>query len=98
MNKIFCKKLTRSELDRHYIRVNKRDRPLFPPAGVPFTAIVGKTRIEMIIDKYDRIYIQYRFWDSLREPLDIEEGDTMVFSKNPDGTFTISVQKPPKNL
>lgn len=89
MNKIIRKKLTRSELDRHYIRINKRDRSQFPPAGVPFTAIIGKTKIEMIIDKYDRIYTQYRLWNAVGEPLDIDEGDIIMFSKNPDGTFTI---------
>lgn len=92
--KVFSKRLTPSEVARHCIRINKESRALFLEAQKSFTVIVGNKRIEMIIDNYDRIRFLYCDWSVFTDLLNFVEGDTVVFYKNSDGTFNLSVKKP----
>jgi hypothetical protein len=47
----------------------------------------------MIIDNYDRIRILSCDWSTFTDLLNFIEGDTVVFYKNPDGTFSLSVKR-----
>jgi hypothetical protein len=90
---LFSKKLTRSEIGRHYIRISKESRPFFPAAGEDFSVIVGNTKVDIVIDRYGRIRLLYCDWDTFKNILHLEEESTIVFSRDPNGIFRISVKK-----
>ena len=89
MKEIYKRKLRYSEARRHYIRVSKKYRDMFPPAGEPFTLLIGDQKIDVEIGSLDRIWASL-FWDKF---LHFRWGDTIVFSKNSDGSFNVYMEE-----
>lgn len=85
----YRRKLRPTEAKRHYITISKEYRDVFPPSGEIFKIIVNNENIDVTIDKSNRIWAAL-FWDRLPH---FEEGDTIVFSKNPDDSFNVSMEK-----
>jgi len=95
MGRLFKKKVTRSEVDRHCIRISKEGRGFFPNASEPFQVMVSDKKVDVIIDKYNRIRILYRDWNFLEDILNLKDQSIIVFSRDPDGTIRISSENKP---
>ncbi|MEM2144251.1 MAG: hypothetical protein QW279_02740, partial [Candidatus Jordarchaeaceae archaeon] len=86
---IYKRKLTPSEVKRHFIYVEKEYRCMFPPPGKEFEIIIKKEKINVKTDSRWRIWAAL-FWDDLPS---FHVGDVIVFSKNPNDVFKIEVEK-----
>lgn len=88
MKPICERKLTPTEVNRHFIRIEKKYRDIFPSAGEAFKIVVEKEKLKVTIDKQGRI------WASKRKSLaKFNEGDTIIFSKKSDDTFNVSIER-----
>lgn len=88
INEICRQKLSPTEAKRHFIRVRKKYRDMFPPAGETFVVVIDNEKFEVTVGSLNRIWAAI-FWDKLPH---FREGDTIVFSKNPDGSFNVSIE------
>ena len=88
MKEIYRRKLCYSESRCHYIKVSKKYRDMFPPTGEPFTLFIDDQKIDVEIGSLNRIWASL-FWGKLPH---FRGGDTIVFSKNPDGSFNVSIK------
>lgn len=88
MNEIYKRKLRYSEARRHYIRVDRRHMDMFPPVGETFTLVIDDQKFEVKIGSLNRIWAAL-FWDKLPH---FREGDMIVFSKSPDGSFNVYME------
>jgi len=89
MQKEYKRKLSRTEAKRHYVYIEKKFADLFPPSGEVFKILVGKERLEVLIDRQQRIWAAM-FRDSLPH---FNEGDTVIFSKKQDGSYAVSIER-----
>jgi len=89
MSEVFRKKLAYSESSRHYIRILTDYRDSFPPPYEPFFVVVNGQRIEVVLDSSYRVWAAM-FWDKLPR---FRGGDTIVFSKNEDGSYNVTVEE-----
>lgn len=85
---VYERKLSRTEAKRHFIYVDEKHRDLFPPQRRKFNILVKNQKVEATIDSQWRIWAAL-FWDDLPS---FEEGDTIVISKNRDGSFMVEVE------
>ena len=85
--------MTKSEVNRHCIRINKEIRSFFPAEGVPFQIAVGDRKVDVVLDRYDRMRLLYSDWDIMRDILNLENEMILVFSRDSDGTLRISIEK-----
>lgn len=81
----YRRKLSVTEANRHYVYIEKQYRDIFPPFGETIRIIIDDYKVEAKIDRLNRIWASL-FWDHL----DFEMGKTIVFTKNPDGSFNVS--------
>ncbi|MEM3827972.1 MAG: hypothetical protein QXP36_01975 [Conexivisphaerales archaeon] len=86
---IYRRKLTPSEVDRHFIYIDEEHRSMFPPPGKKFDLIVRHQRITVKIDSHWRIWAA-SFWDDLPK---LEVGDVVIFSKNLNGSLKLEAEK-----
>lgn len=89
MNEVFRKKLAYSESSRHYIRILKDYRDRFPQPYEAFFVIINGQRFEVVLDSSYRVWASM-FWDKLPQ---FRGGDMIVFSKNADGSYNVTVEK-----
>jgi len=88
MKSIYKRKLTPTEVKRHFIRVGKKYLDIFPSAGEAFKIVVEEEKLRVTMDKRGRI------WASKRKGLaKFSEGDTIIFSKKSDDTFNVSIER-----
>jgi len=88
MNEVYKRKLRYSESRRHFIHIGKEYRDMFPPTDETFIVVIEDKRIEVAVGSLDRIWAAL-FWDRLPR---FREGDTIVFSKNADGSFDVYME------
>jgi len=89
MNEIYRRKLRYSEAKRHYIRIEKKYRDMFPPAGETFIVVIDNQKFEVAVGSLNRIWAAI-FWEKLPR---FREGNMIVFSKNPDGSFNVTIEE-----
>jgi len=89
MIEVFRKKLAYSESSRHYIRILKDYKDEFPEPYKPFIVVIKGERIEVVLDSSYRVWAAL-FWDKLPR---FRGGDTIIFSKNEDGSYTVNVEE-----
>jgi hypothetical protein len=91
MKKIYKHRLKRSEALYHFIKVNEKNRGMFPPWDESFDIIVKgkKIKTKVKVDRLDRIWAGV-FWRKLPH---FDEGDKLVVSKNPDGSFNVDIEE-----
>jgi len=89
MQEIYKRKLSYSETNRHFIHIDKRHRDMFPPAGETFMVVIDNEKFEATIDSFNRIWLD-ELWKRLPH---FREGDTIVFSKNPSGSFNVTIEE-----
>ena len=85
----YRRKLYRTEAKRYFIYVDENHRDIFPLQRKKFSILVKNQKVEEAA-----IVFQWRIWDALfwDDPPSFEEGDTIVISKNSDGSFTVDVE------
>lgn len=81
--KSYLRKLTPTEVKRHYIYIAKDYRDMFPKIGKPFKVWVNGEKIEVKLDAGGRIWLGYKAFE------DLKPSDTVELTRNPDGTFSI---------
>ena len=85
MVKEYIRKLTPTEAERYYIQITKDARDMFPRPGGKIRLYHKGKPFELKIDK------SYRLWiGKLKPDFLIEEGDTVVISREPLRTYSIS--------
>jgi len=89
MSEVFRKKLAYSESSRHYIRILKDYRDKFPLPHKPFFVVVNGPRFEVVLDSSYRVWAAM-FWNKLPR---FRGGDIIIFSKNEDGSYNVTVEK-----
>jgi len=89
MEKIYKRKLTYCEAKRHYVYIEKKKRDLFPSTDHDFDVVVNNMKLPVKVDKQNRIWAAL-FWDKLPH---FRKGDTIIFSKNADGSFNVRIEK-----
>jgi hypothetical protein len=88
LEKQYRRKLSRTEANRHFVYIESHS-DLFPPPEKIFKILVGKDKMEVKLDKRHRIWASI-FWDCLPH---FSEGDTIIFSKNNNRSFTVNVER-----
>ena len=83
--KKYSKKLTRSEVERHFIYIIQKYRDLFPKTGELFKIRIKKLELQKTIDNKNRIWLGEEAFRGLKV------GDIVEITKNSDGSFTIEV-------
>jgi len=89
MSVVYKKKLTYIESKRHFIRIGKDHIDKFPIQNVSFYVVVNGKRFEVALGARHRILAAI-FWEKLPS---FKQGDTIIFSKNKDGFYTVSVEE-----
>jgi len=89
MQEIYKRKLSYWEANSHLIPIDKGHRDMFPPAGETFTVVIDEEKFEATINSFNRIWLE-ELWKRLPH---FREGDTIVFSKNPDGSFNVTIEE-----
>ena len=89
MKFVYRKKLTPVEAERHYIYVDKGHRDIFPTPREEFKIVITHNRrvLKAKIDANGRIF------SPLYEYITFKEGDTIIFAKNPNGSFNVSIRE-----
>jgi hypothetical protein len=89
MQEIYKRKLSYWEANRRLILIQKRHRDMFPSAEETFTVVIDNLKFEVTIDSFNRIWLE-ELWKRLPH---FREGDTIVFLKNPDGSFNATIEE-----
>jgi len=88
MKNVYERKLSYTEAKRHFIYVQSATWESFPPSGEPFTLRVGERKFEVKLDKLNRI------WSAdFRDYIDLTRNNVVVFKKDKDGSFVLSLKK-----
>lgn len=85
----YVKKLSPAEVERHYVLIRVNHRRMFPPSDKRFIIKVGTREIDAKVDKFNRIYINIK----VKDVLNIRENNVVIFTKNPDGTYSLVARK-----
>lgn len=86
MVKEYVKELTSTEVERYCVQITKDARNMFPRPGGKMLLYHADKRFEVKVDNFYRIWI-----GKLKPDFLIEEGDTVVISKEPPPrTYSIS--------
>ncbi|RLI44809.1 hypothetical protein DRO69_06535 [Candidatus Bathyarchaeota archaeon] len=81
--KSYLRKLTPTEVKRHYIYVTTDHRDILPKMGEPFKIWINEEKMEAKLDAQGRIWLDWRAFE------DLKSGDTVELIRNPDGTFSL---------
>ena len=88
---VLTKKLSQSEKVRHYLIVPPSSRCQFPKAGDSIKVLVKGKRMKVEIDHYNRLHLGAMILNKFNVH---KWGEYTVFiHRNPDGTYTISVNQ-----
>lgn len=88
MRFVYKRKLTLTEAKRHYIFVDKGHRDIFPSPKDNFKIIIDHDKLlDARIDAEGRIYSR------LCDYITLKEGNTIVFAKNYNGSFSVSIKE-----
>jgi hypothetical protein len=85
MAEVYVRRLNPTEVDRHYIFIDVDHRKMFPPPGKRFKIRVNAHEIEAKVDKFYRVHISMK----VKGTLNIKENNVVIFTKNPDGTYSL---------
>ena len=77
--------LIASEVERHFIYINRDYRSMFPLPHEKFKLIVGGKKFDVCLDSYGRLWGAV-FWKKLGK---IKIGDKVVIVKKSDDTFIL---------
>lgn len=85
----YVRRLTKTEFKRSYIIIDKAHRTMFPSPGIYFKISIENQVIDAKVDRFHRIYVGF----NVRDLLNFETNRIAVFTKNPDGTYSLSSRK-----
>jgi hypothetical protein len=81
---MYKRELKSSELDRHFIHVDKVGAQIFPPKQTPFTLIVKGKKITVRLDKTSRIWA-----GGFGHLLEWRAGSVIEIKKDDEGNFVL---------
>ena len=91
MEEIYRRTLTPTEAERYYIYIRSDYLYTFPVTQGTVRIKLDKREFKVKIDEQGgrgRLFL-----GKFRDYIDLNEGCTVVFYKNPDGSFSLSVEK-----
>ncbi|MDQ1280632.1 MAG: hypothetical protein QG670_1895 [Thermoproteota archaeon] len=89
MNEVFRRVLSKTEAERHFIRIPKAYRSVFPPTEIVFKIKIKNEEFNASVDRQGRIWTG-SFCYSLPY---FKEGSSVSFYKEPYNVFKIISEK-----